>query len=104
MRCHHSNGNICVVCDIDTNTCCFDDIKCEECKTTMCRSCYDEKKGQCLVCTYEIVTNKQLIPFLLKKTGWTYDQAVTSYKRMKKREKNKERKSTKNKQELTTSE
>ena len=77
--CHHYDGAFCVVCDDPVNSCCKDDKVCYDCDNEICRNCYDERKGECPVCNLEIVTDSQLIKYLLTKLNLSKDKAIKDF-------------------------
>jgi hypothetical protein len=80
MNCNHDNGNICVSCKVGTNSCCGEDIDCERCNESICRSCYEKYNKSCPVCSKEIVPDSQLVSWLLKKYNISRELAIQQYK------------------------
>jgi len=65
--CHHGSGGVCLQCNTDVNSCCGEDHMCDECNTMFCFECYYDFDKTCPVCSKEIITDKQLLVFVLKK-------------------------------------
>lgn len=78
-RCQHYDGGSCVVCDDPVNSCCKDDKICYDCDNEICYDCYDARNGECPVCNLEIVTDSQLLKFLLTKLNLSKNQAIENF-------------------------
>jgi hypothetical protein len=83
--CHHYEGGSCIICDDSTNSCCGEDKTCDDCDSEMCRDCFDKRNGTCPVCSLEIVTDNQLVSFLLQRCKLTREKAVKLYIKKKKK-------------------
>jgi hypothetical protein len=67
MGCHHTESGLCVKCEGEGDSCCGEDFQCDDCGNYLCNSCFHDFNEQCPVCAKEIVTDSQLVTFLLKK-------------------------------------
>lgn len=80
-ECHHYTGGLCIVCGAGTNFCCGEGINCEVCNNEICQRCYTKKNNSCPVCSQEIVTNDQVLTFLLKKYNLEIDAIKEEYRK-----------------------
>ena len=80
--CHHGSGDICINCDDDINYCCGEDHLCDECGTSICRECFDECNKICPVCSKDIVTDKQLLTYILEKFKLDREALVEEFRNL----------------------
>lgn len=67
MDCQHGGGGLCVSCDEGANSCCGEDKDCPNCNNMICYSCYEKHDYACPVCSGNVVTNDDIVDYLLDK-------------------------------------
>jgi uncharacterized Zn ribbon protein len=80
MGCHHTESGLCVKCEGEGDSCCGEDFQCDDCGEYCCNSCYHDFNEQCPVCAKEIVTDSQLVTFLLKKFNLQRQTVVDEFR------------------------
>jgi hypothetical protein len=80
MGCQHTEYGLCVKCEGEADACCGEDFQCQVCGEYCCNSCYHDFNEQCPVCAKEIVTDSQLVTFLLKKFNLDRQAVVDEFR------------------------
>jgi hypothetical protein len=79
IPCDHERGALCGICHASINSCCGDATECDDCEQEFCNPCvkkYEIDEDFCPVCNRLIVTDDQILCYLLGQVFMNRKQVV----------------------------